>query len=309
MIKREAVVFVMFITILSNFFFCGEEKLTGLAVYLPSKKDIKEWKMTEKPRFFQADNLWEYINGGADAYLAYGFQEVVTVTYENKNKNLDAIIDIYQMKDPLNTFGIYSSERSPNYNYIKIGVEGYIAGSSLNFWKGSYYIKIVSHSESKDIQDEMKKLAKIIDSKITETGGEPEEIKMFPEEGLNKKSVRYISQNVLGQSYFQNGFTADYKINGKEMKIFLIFLANEDEAKNGFKNYKSFIGKSGKLLSRDTRRLKRRKGLGNEVFAGVDSFYGKLISFRNGAVIGGVLGIDKLQTGEKLVREIVSKGK
>jgi len=287
---------------------CGDKyDLTGLALYLPTKDDVEGWEMSEQPRFFQADNLWEYINGGADAYLVYGFKEVVTVAYKSKDFESDMLVDIFQMADPVNAFGIYSSERSPDYNYIDMGTEGYLSGTSLNFWKGSYYVKIVCHQESDALKEEMKKFAEATAAKITETSETPEPVSIFPEEGLIDKSVRYIAKDVLGQTFFTNGYTADYTIDGNDLKAFLVYLPDEETAKTSFESYKEFITESGEFWPNTTRKLQKRSGLGDEVFIGKDSFYGFSIVFWKGSVVGGVFGIEKTADGEKFVKKIIPK--
>jgi len=302
--KKKLLIVFIALSMLMQFSYCNKIELTGLALYLPTKDDVKGWQMLEEPRFFQADNLWEYINGGADAYLTYGFKEVVTVGYENKDSESDILVDVYQMENPVNTFGIYSSERSPGYNYIEMGTEGYLAGTSLNFWKGSYYIKIVSHTESDAVKEEMRKFADAIALKITETSEEPAAVAMFPADGMIEKSVRYIARDILGQTFFTNGFSADYTVDGKDLKAFLIFLSDEETAKSSFSSYKDFIGKTGELWNNTTRRLARKKELGDDIFACEDSFYGKSVVFRKGATVGGILGVNEMADGEAFIKKI-----
>ena len=43
---------------------------------------LGEWVVAEGPLLFSPDNLWEYLNGGAPRYEAYGFKRLVHVRYQ-----------------------------------------------------------------------------------------------------------------------------------------------------------------------------------------------------------------------------------
>lgn len=60
-------------------------------------------------RFFDHDGLWGYINGGADLYLEYGFEQITV--FDIKANDLDYKADIYKMTSPEAVFGIFSISR------------------------------------------------------------------------------------------------------------------------------------------------------------------------------------------------------
>jgi hypothetical protein len=130
-----------------------------LLALLPDDSSVPGWTRGAEVRFFGPNNLFEYIDGAADGYLNYGFQEVVTAEYGNPQKSFQAVMDIYRMKDARNAFGIYTSELNPKSEFRRIGVEGYIGGTALNFWSGPYYVKLTVFQESEDLKQEMVKLA------------------------------------------------------------------------------------------------------------------------------------------------------
>jgi hypothetical protein len=109
----------------------GSQQLLAL---LPEDNALPGWTRSGDVRFFGPGNLWEYINGAAEGYLSYNFQEVVTAEYSNPEKQSQSVIDVYRMEDPLNAFGIYTQELNPDSEFHKIGVEGYVGGTALNFW-------------------------------------------------------------------------------------------------------------------------------------------------------------------------------
>ena len=63
---------------------------------LPSDNAVKGWKQSTAPKIYKDSQLWEYINGGADVYLDYGFQRVATVDLSSGKRTV--VVDIYEMK-------------------------------------------------------------------------------------------------------------------------------------------------------------------------------------------------------------------
>ena len=78
----------------------------GLKLLIPEMEHGSDWYQDGDPHYFTADNLFEYINGSADLYLAYDFQRLITVTFLNPDYQ-SLTIDIYDMGNELNAFGVY----------------------------------------------------------------------------------------------------------------------------------------------------------------------------------------------------------
>jgi len=251
---------------------------------LPENNEVAGWIMGEDVRFFDADNLYEFINGAAENFLIYGFDKVVTADYDNADHPSQIVVEIYQMEDPRNTFGIYASERNPDSTFKTIGAEGYVGGTALNFWAGNYYVKMTVFQESESLQREMEKLADVISRKIGGTGAQAlPEIALFPTENLVPNSVRYLAQDVLGQRYFKDGFEAVYKIDNRESKLVIALTGDEDAAKEALGRYREFTASSGKV-ARDVTAP------GDGGFVGTDGYYGNMAAIRSGSRIFISLG-------------------
>ena len=265
---------------------------------LPEVNAVSGWTMDDEPRVFYPENLWEYINGAADGYLIYGFQEVVTADYSQESTGQQAVIEIYRMQDPLNAFGIYTQERNPEYNFSKIGVEGYLGGTQVNFWAGSYYVKITVYEESDDLIKEMLKLAANIAGKIEDHASEPVQAGYFPQKNQLPHTVKYIPGDILGQRYLTNGFEARYRINDTDYKMVMVIADDSDAAKEELTQYRQFITTSGKVL-------KDLNAPGEGGFAGEDSFYGRMLAVRSGNYILVILGVPSESIGMEAITELV----
>jgi hypothetical protein len=269
-----------------------------LLALLPVNNAVPGWAMSQKPRSFKAANLWEFIDGAADGYLAYGFQEVVSADYAQEGTGYQAVVDIYQMRDPLNAFGIYTQERNPESQFLKIGNEGYSGGTSVNFWTGSYYVKITVFEEKDVIKQEIAKLAGTIAGKVPAPGAEPVEASYFPKASQLPHTILYIPKDVLAQSYLTNGFEAKYKAGDKEYKMILVALESATAAQDAMARYRQFLTKGGK-------EIKELKAPGEGGFSGQDSFYGNMAAVRAGKNLVVALGVASEEAGKKAIAELV----
>jgi hypothetical protein len=254
-----------------------------LMALLPDNNAVPGWTRGAEVRGFGPDTLYEFIDGAADNFLIYGFEQVVTAEYNNAQKPSQAVMEIYQMKDPRNAFGIYASERNPDSEFKTIGAEGYVGGTALNFWSGPYYVKITVFQESADLKQEMAKLADCVSKKIGSAGVVLSEIHSFPSADQVPHSVRFLAKDVLGQTFFKEGFEAKYKRSGNESKIVIAIPGDAAAAKDAIDKYKQFIATGGKV----TREI---SAPGDGGFVGKDSYYGNMAAVRSGDRIYIALG-------------------
>ncbi|NSW94182.1 MAG: hypothetical protein HPY62_05670 [Bacteroidales bacterium] len=165
------------------------------------------------------ENLWDFINGAADNYLAYGFQDLHVAEYK---KGKDIIkLEIYRHTDNINTFGIYSSERSPNFRFVNLGAQGYIADGAVNFFKGNYYVKIRTYSKKPKVVQVAETLAYKVADMLPGQTEMPALLSQFPSEGKKINEETYINQSVLGYSFLNKAFKALYQAGSDNFSIFL----------------------------------------------------------------------------------------
>jgi len=272
----------------------------GAVALLPKGDEAAGWTRAAEPRMYGPEDLYEYINGAADAYLAYGFQEVATADYGMASRpELQVVIDIYRMRDSVHAFGIYSSERAPTYTFTGLGAEGYVGEANVTFWKDAYYVKLVTFEASEEARAGMLALANAIAAKIPGPSEAPALLHTFPEDGQEPRSSLYVSRNVLGHAFLSNGYLTEYRIGDETFKLFLIEGKDTEDAAGAFRAYRAFLmetgGKAGDI------------GLGEESFAVQDSFYGEILALRTGKYLAGALGAPDRATGTQLLQEMVGR--
>lgn len=202
--------------ILTCLVFILSSNLFAQEITLPELGGFK--KQTNYP-VFTPDNLWDFINGAADNYLAYGFVDLHVAEYR---KGKDVIkLEVYRHKDNTLAFGIYSSERSPSFRFINLGSQGYNADGSINFFKGNYYVKIRTYSKKEKVLQAAQSLAQQVADMLPGEASMPAAITQFPAAGKKANDETYINESVLGHNFLNNAFKANYEVGTDVFSVFI----------------------------------------------------------------------------------------
>jgi hypothetical protein len=137
-------------------------------------------------------------------------------------------------------------------------------------------------------------LATLITKKIPKKGKPPYLFSIFPAEGRLKKSERYIKGDVLGQAYFTDGYSVEYDNGNNQFKIFLIHNENPVVTKENFQKYLIFIKTVGQITDDNIKS-------GEQAFAGIHNFYGRVLFARQGLYIIGVVNFDKRNGAQDII--------
>ena len=167
----------------------------------------KGWVLIEGPRLYNRKTLFERMDGQADLYFKYGFQKSVFAMYQHQTKSDRQIeLDIYDMGNVLQAFGIFS-----RFRYDErpggIGLDSYIDGDSLLFYKDRYFVMLYA-VESEPAP--LKELALAVSLRISDSSVPPKEIGFFPMKGLKPGSIQYFSEGLLGHQFLKRGFQGTY---------------------------------------------------------------------------------------------------
>lgn len=201
---------------------------------------LNGYKIKSDYPVYLPDNLWDFINGAADNYLANGFVDLHVAEYKKGKAVIKA--EIYRHSSNTLAFGIYSSERSPSFRFTDLGAQGYIADGSINFFKGDYYIKIRTYSKKEKVLQAEETLANRIAGMLTGEEAMPEMLSLFPAEGKKANEETFINESVLGHSFLNKAFKAAYRIGNDEFSVFISDAASPEAAKKSAETYIASTG-------------------------------------------------------------------
>ncbi len=153
---------------------------------LPAGMDA--WKKTGPPEVFDNKTLFQYIDGGAELYISYGFKKLTAFGYV-RGKDEEIRVDVFDMGNSCNAFGVFSLGRESLSTEFGQGSE-YSSGF-LNFWKDRYYVSLTGYPESDEKRRLLVKLGAAIARGITKEGPLPPILSAVPPDGLIAESLRY----------------------------------------------------------------------------------------------------------------------
>ena len=209
-------------------------------------------------------------------------------------------IDVFDMTDPLNAFGLFSSDRSSG-KVISIGAEGVnIPPSGLNFWKGRYVVRTTIIKVDPINQSAQLATAKAIAAKITGAGTPPASVGALPP-GKQPRSEKYVRSNVVGQAFLKNAITARYPSVGSGAELFIAEFPNAAGAKSAYAAYQSYekAGTGMVVL----------KGVGEAAFAVMDKYAKNVVVAQKGKFVVGVIRAKDSAPAQMLVKQAVAKVK
>ena len=206
-------------------------------------------------RRFNADTLYEKIDGKAQLYLSYNFAELLFTTYTAGDTPID--VYIYDMGQADNAFGIYKAEEGENAEAVEIGAGGYASGASLFFWKGKHYVNILaggeeaSHGEaggSEKQKEVAMRLATAIADQLKSAGQSLWAEQVLPQKDRVTGSFEFRKSDAFGLDFLKDVFSAQYKVDGKDLTLFIMRQTSPEQAKDILKQYQAFAAKYGKVL-------------------------------------------------------------
>jgi hypothetical protein len=280
--------------------------IVALIRLLPDSDLIGGWRMLGTPALYDEDNLFEYIDGKAEEYRSYDFYMLVSAQYVHtrqpeidRSEDESVTVDIYDMTADTNAFGIYSTQRYPEADYVEIGSQGFLTQASLEFWKGRYFIKISTVTPTVALKDIMIQLGQHISSKISGDSKPPAILSYLPEKGYVDNSAVFAFRDILGQSFLRNGIIAEYIIDETPSRLFLAQYPSSEEALEAFSSFSKFLGDSG-------GEIETLSDTGEKAFVTDVSFYGRVVVFFQGVFVGGILNAPDGSSTMDLLQDLIS---
>jgi hypothetical protein len=161
---------------------------SGPARLLPESPP--EWRQVDETKVFAGAALSDYVNGGAEAYLAYRFVEVAARDFQD-DSGARLTVEIYEMDSPENAFGIYSTDSSGER--WDIGADSAYDSGLLRFWQGQYFLRILCYPPTPSIEAVIRKIGETMSASIDSESRRPELfLSLPPKNDVVSDSVCYF---------------------------------------------------------------------------------------------------------------------
>jgi hypothetical protein len=225
--------------------------LQKLEVFLPDKGKLQNWKAENAPQLYKGEDLYLYIDGGAEIYHEYGFKQVLVQDYKSAaGKSLT--VEIFEMANSECAFGIYTFKSSGKGKTIAVGQDGQLEQYYLNFWKGNFLVTLTGFDSSPEVIQGLMLIARSVDAKIRTQGRRPSLVEIFPKEWLPISGLKYI-KGVLGLYNNYSFFARDVfwfreavmgAIDEGKSTIFVFRYTSQEECRRRYQEVKAAVEKN-----------------------------------------------------------------
>jgi hypothetical protein len=198
---------------------------------------------------YTSKTLFDYIDGAAELYLAYGFQGVTVRKFE-KSSHPPITVELYEMDSSEDAYGLFSFERQDEA--VGIGQGSEFGGGLLRFWKGKHFVSIYADGEGAEVESAVLAMGRTTADLIRETGPEPKLVDYVPGKdlGLVDRSVRYLKshvllnqrffiahQNILNLSRRTEAVLAQYTQGKQKTHLLLVRYPSVKEAREAYQSF------------------------------------------------------------------------
>jgi hypothetical protein len=132
----------------------------------PASGAVAGWEKGDKTQTFDAANLYEYIDGGAEQYISAGVVGVATSDYKFQG-SLEATVDAYTMKTADGAKTIFDADpATSDSKSVQLGDAGRLYGQSVVFRKGVTIVRITAFEAAPGGSDALLALAHEVEGKL-----------------------------------------------------------------------------------------------------------------------------------------------
>jgi hypothetical protein len=197
----------------------------------PGADAVPGWTLDGDLEVFDSETIFGLVNGQADFFFVYGFEQVAVQRYKNAEE-IVLDIHIWQVRTPKDAYGLFTA--SVAGEPTDIGNEGDTdPGRRLVFWQDRYVAQLFSR---KDIPDaDLQAFAEAVSAALPTGGERPALVDRLPADGMIPRSSIFFheelsiqdevwlgGENILGLSPDTDGVLARYEIDGGTARLMLI---------------------------------------------------------------------------------------
>jgi hypothetical protein len=253
--------------------FCFIAIILSILVYTEARAEMKEHnpdlpktvgvlKRPDSPKIVDASNIFDYMNGAGELYLAYSFKRLDVYKYEARGRE-SIEVEIYFLETPEDAFGLLSQDwggepvnmsasRPEAIKASRFPMPRALYGAGLlRLWSGSMYVRIMATRQTPESKKAVLSLGRAIAGK-NELSDEPYLLNILSDEiadgwKLKYNQIRYFHthlvlnmfyylslENILNLDHSTEAVTATYEKVGseklKQARILFIKYATPEKA-------------------------------------------------------------------------------
>lgn len=176
------------------------------------------------PEVYEGYSLYEYINGGADIFYRFGFKRCSAHTFADTTAGGDTevVVDVYDMGDRLNAFGIFRRTAASDTIRRGVGVEYAASPRGIIFWKSAFYVQVTDKSASPLSTKVLQEAAAGFADAIPGNKELPSAVSSLPAEKREPNSEGFTPQDFLGRAFLNDVVWAHYHVDEQLCTLFVM---------------------------------------------------------------------------------------
>ncbi len=210
---------------------CGDNKPLSLTSIFPAANAVAGWQPSDEIRTYNNETIFDLVDGQADAFFAYGFEQVAVRSYKNASGTM-LRVEAWQLATPADAYGLFTANRAGTPTDVGNGGDT-DTGRRLAFWKNRYF---VSANATDDIPDaDLRAFVQAVAAALPAGGEQPAVVGKLPINGLAERNVIFFRQelsiqdrlwlggeNILGLSHDTSGVLAQYDVGDSPVQLLLV---------------------------------------------------------------------------------------
>jgi hypothetical protein len=170
---------------------------------------VEGWTQAGEARIYNAENLWEYIDGAAVLFVEYGVQTCMTA--DLSAAGVSVTVDLYDMTSPLQAVGVFKRESAGGgVNLAGATIAALAPPYQALMVKGSTYAKVNAY-EGELTEAEGRRLLQGLAASLPGETVMPQEFSLLPEAGKVAGSEGYQPVSHLGLAELHSCLYANYE--------------------------------------------------------------------------------------------------
>ena len=163
-------------------------------------QEIRGWKADGQDKVYTRQNIFDYMDGGGEIYLAYDFQRLLAREYARPGAPR-IVAEVYQMASSADAYGVFTHDTDGQP--VSVGQAAVYSAGLLRFWKNRFFVRLQAEDETPEVKTALLALGNQVASGIRQEGRKPSLLTALPPQGLLEPSVHYFHTSVsLNIHYF-----------------------------------------------------------------------------------------------------------
>jgi len=164
---------------------------------------VEGWGAAGPVDRWDGQSIYDYIDGHAEVYLAYGMRGCISKRYAGPEGEPDLIVDVFEMASPEDAFGVFTHDRSGEP--VNVGRDARYRWGWLSFWQGPYFVSVTAEADTERARAAVLELAEAIAASLPEGGDRPVIVDVLPADGLDPESVRFLHDPTVLNAHLWSG--------------------------------------------------------------------------------------------------------